>query len=178
MRDVIQLAEAGQSQAIAALVNQAYRPDAASAGWTHESALVTGDRISAEQVEKLLGPDSLILVNLLGPEIVACVHIAHDAPDCWIGMLATNPAAQNTGVGKRMLSAAEALAVTRFAPKRLMMSVLSSRPELLGFYQRRGYQLTGRVSDYPRQAGVGIPLVTELRVLELSKQPPILPRAQ
>ena len=92
MHDAIQLADASQSSAIAALVNKAYRPEPGEAGWTHESTLVAGDRISAEQVEKLLGPDSLILVNLLDHKIVACVHISHEAQECWIGMLATDPA--------------------------------------------------------------------------------------
>ena len=169
--ETIQLADASQSMAIAALVNKAYRPEAGAAGWTHESELVAGDRISSGQVENLFGPDSLVLVAMRGNEIVACVHVEHDVQDCWIGMLATLPKEQNTGVGKRVLMAAEDFAIERFAPKRLMMSVLSLRPELLSFYQRRGYQLTSQDTDYPWDAGVGTPLVTELRLLELSKLP-------
>lgn len=172
MNETIQPADRSQSMAIAALVNQAYRPAADAAGWTHESALVAGDRTSLQQVEKLFRPGSQVLIATRGNEMAACVHVEHVAQDCWIGMLATLPAAQNAGLGKRMLMAAEAFALAHFAPKRLMMSVLSSRAELLGFYQRRGYQLTGRFSEYPREAGVGTPLVADLRVLELSKLAP------
>ena len=166
---IIQRANTSQSVAIAALVNTAYRPDKNAKGWTHESDLVAGDRTSPEQVSQQMHPNSPVLVALRDREIVACVQITQDDSDCWIGMLATHPAEQNSGIGRKMLIAAEAYAATHFAPKRLMMAVLSSRPELLSFYQRRGYQLTGKVSQYPVDAGVGIPLMNDLHVLELCK---------
>lgn len=171
MNETIELAEISDSLAIAALVNKAYRPAPETGGWTHESALVAGDRTSSQQVESLFGSGSLVLVMRRENEIVACVHVECVGHDCWIGMLATLPAQQTVGVGKKVLMAAEAIAMEHFAPKRLMMSVLSSRPELLSFYQRRGYQLTGQVNDYPREASVGTPLLTELQLLELRKLP-------
>lgn len=169
MNEAIHLADASQSGAIAALVNKAYRPDANSGGWTHESDLVAGDRTSAELVAQQITPSSPVLVAVRNDEIIACVQVTCDASDCWIGMLATLPTEQNSGLGKRMLLAAEIYAVKNFAPTRLMMSVLSSRSELLSFYQRRGYKLTGKTTDYPLNAGVGTPLLDELHVLELSK---------
>ena len=174
MSEIIQPADASQSALIAALVNKAYRPEACASGWTHESALVAGDRTSAEQVAQQMTPSAPVLVAMRNQEIIACVQITHEAPVCWIGMLATLPSAQNAGMGKKMLMAAEAYAIKHFAPERWMMSVLSSRPELLRFYQRRGYQLTGQTSDYPVKAGVGIPLVNDLRLLELSKAVPAI----
>ncbi|PJO38441.1 GNAT family N-acetyltransferase [Delftia acidovorans] len=172
MNETIQLADISQSVEITALVNTAYRPNAKSRGWTHESDLVTGDRTSPEQVRQQITPSSPVLIAIRNNEIVACVQVTHDSSDCWIGMLATHPSEQNSGMGKKMLLAAEAYAVKHFAPKRLMMSVLSSRSELLSFYQRRGYKLTGQTCSYPLDAGVGTPLVKGLCVLELSKLPP------
>ena len=171
MSETIQLADSSQSKAIAVLVNKAYRPEANSGGWTHESDLVAGDRTSTEQVAQQITPSSPVLVAVRNDEIVACVQITCDDSDCWIGMLATLPTEQNSGMGKKMLTAAEAYAVKNFAPARLMMSVLSSRSELLSFYQRRGYKLTGKTTDYPLNTGVGTPRLNELRVLELSKIP-------
>lgn len=172
MNETIQLADSSQSQAIALLVNKAYRPDANSGGWTHESDLVAGDRTSADQIVQQITPSSPVLVAVRNDEIVACVQVTCDESDCWIGMLATLPTEQNSGMGKKMLLAAETYAVKNFAPARLMMSVLSSRPELLSFYQRRGYKLTGNTTDYPLNAGVGTPLLNDLLVLEMSKMPP------
>ncbi|MDH2233650.1 MULTISPECIES: GNAT family N-acetyltransferase [Delftia] len=174
MNETIQLADVSQSLEIAALVNKAYRPDAKSRGWTHESDLVAGDRTSPEQVRQQITPSSPVLIAIRNNEIVGCVQVTHDTSDCWIGMLATLPSEQNSGLGKKMLIAAEAYAVKHFAPKRLMMSVLSSRSELLSFYQRRGYQLTGQTCGYPLEAGVGTPLAKDLHVLELSKLLPAI----
>jgi GNAT superfamily N-acetyltransferase len=162
-------AQAADAAAIADLVNQAYRPGPAHAGWTHESALVSGDRTSAAQVRALFKKDSTVLVMRQGSALVACVHVERDGSVCWIGMLATSPALQAQGLGKQMLAAAEAFAIKTHAAKAFRMSVLSSRPELLDFYQRRGYQWTGATSAYPIEAGVGTPQRDDLQVLALLK---------
>lgn len=169
MNEVIQIAGKGDAAAIASLVNKAYRPGPDTFGWTHESELVAGDRISAAQVEQLFRQDSLVLALKCDGELTACVHVERSGRDCWIGMLATDPARQASGMGKKMLAAAEGIAIENFSPRRFMMSVLNSRPELLSFYQRRGYALTGKINEYPRDAGVGIPLSDALKVLEMQK---------
>ena len=85
MSVTIQLANTNQSVAIAALVNQAYRPGTNFKGWTHESDLVGGDRTSSEQVSQQMSPSAPVLVALRDKEVVACVQITQDASDCWIG---------------------------------------------------------------------------------------------
>ena len=154
---------------IAALVNRAYRPSPHEAGWTHESNLIAGERISTEQVLSLFDEHSTILLLRLGQEIVACVHVQGGKSCAYIGMLATNPAMQAQGIGKQMLLHAEAYATQHFNASVLKMSVLSSRPELLAFYERRGYVLTGQVEEYPLSAGVGQPIITGIQVLSLEK---------
>lgn len=157
---------------IASLVNRAYRPPPEQAGWTHEGNLVAGERTSAEQVLSLFHEQSAILVLCRGQsEIVACVHVQGDQSGAYIGMLATDPTVQAKGLGKQMLFHAETYAVEHFKASVFKMSVLSSRPELLAFYERRGYVLTGDVGDYPLSAGVGQPLVEGIHVLSLTKVP-------
>ena len=156
---------------IAALVNRAYRPSPQDAGWTHEANLVAGERTTIEQVLSLFHEQSTILLLCLGPEIVACVHVQGGQPGAYIGMLATNPTMQAQGLGKQLLFHAEAYAIEHFEASVLKMSVLSSRPELLAFYERRGYVLTGEVAEYPLSAGVGQPMVTGIHVLSLAKAP-------
>ena len=154
---------------IATLVNRAYRPSPQNAGWTHEANLIAGERTSTEQVLSLFHEQSTILLLRLGQEIVACVHVQGGHSCAYIGMLATNPAMQAQGLGKQMLFHAEAYASEHFNASVLKMSVLSSRPELLAFYERRGYVLTGQVEEYPLSAGVGQPIVTGIQVLSLEK---------
>lgn len=156
---------------IAALVNRAYRPSPQDAGWTHEANLIAGERTTTEQVLSLFHKQSTILLLCIGPEIVACVHVQGEQSSAYIGMLATNPAMQAQGLGKHMLHYAEAYAIEHFEASVLKISVLSSRPELLAFYERRGYVLTGEVTEYPLLAGVGQPIVAGIHVLSLAKVP-------
>lgn len=155
---------------IAALVNKAYRPESNGHGWTHEADLVSGARVNAAQVEKLIEGNGTVLVACDGNSLIGCVHIEPASLSCYIGMLATNPSQQNQGLGKQLLAKAEELAAVHYGATSYKMSVLSSRPELLAYYERRGYQLTGASSPYPVDAGVGKPRSLDLRVLDLIKQ--------
>lgn len=164
-------AEICDAPAIAALVNRAYRPGAGVAGWTHEGHLVDGPRTTAMQVAELFGEGSCVRVLCRDDfTIVACVHIQAADGGAYIGMLATDPDLQAQGLGKQLLAHAEAYAAEHLGATRFYLSVLSSRPELLAFYQRRGYVLTGESDEYPLSAGVGQPRVTGLKVLSLSKK--------
>lgn len=162
--DTFRTANKSDAEAIAQLVNKAYRPETGAAGWTHESDLVSGNRTSVGQVEGVLSkPDSVILVGLKGSEIVACVHVEKDGNFSHIGMLAVNPKLQGAGAGKQMLAYAEGYANEYFGSEKFIMIVVSSRSELIAFYLRRGYRKTGTVQDYPLSAGVGTPKFSNLK---------------
>lgn len=155
---------------IATLVNRAYRPAPHEAGWTHEASLVAGDRTTRDQVLALFDGPSTLLVLCHGSSIVACVQVQACGSSAYIGMLATDPALQAQGLGKQMLARAESYATVELGATQLRMSVLSTRSELLAFYERRGYMLTGEVEQYPLSAGVGVPLVDGMVVLSLAKK--------
>lgn len=152
------------------LVNRAYRPDSSNCGWTHESHLVAGDRVSLELIQALFRSRSFVLVLCKDRDIVACVHVQGNASAAWIGMLATEPAWQAQGVGKRMLQYAEAYAVEFLNAGIVQLSVLAARPELIAFYERQGYSRTGQIEDYPVAAGIGQPLFDGLKVEMLAKR--------
>jgi ribosomal protein S18 acetylase RimI-like enzyme len=155
---------------ISTLVNRAYRPAPHERRWTHEADLISGPRTSTAQVLSLFGPKSCILVLTAGSKIVACVHLLNGESSVYIGMLATDPTLQTQGLGKQMLMHAEQYATAHFNASVFEMSVLSSRPELLAFYQRRGYVCTGEIEDYPVSAGVGQPIIDGIQVVALSKK--------
>ena len=50
----------------------------------------------------------------------------------------------------------------------LIMYVLDVRSELIAYYQRRGYQITGHTAPYPVNANVGQPLVP-IQLIEMKK---------
>jgi ribosomal protein S18 acetylase RimI-like enzyme len=161
------------AEAIAHLVNAAYRPEPGTEGWTHEGHLVAGPRIAPEQVRALPGERSVVLVLEGGGQIRACVHVKATDSVAYIGMLATAPAFQAQGLGKQLLGQAEAHAVDHYGVTRFRMSVLSSRPELLAFYERRGYARTGDTETYPPESEVGQPKVPDLHLIWIEK--PVVP---
>lgn len=167
----LRIAGEADAQEIATLVNRAYRPSPQEAGWTHEANLIAGERINLSQVLSLFHEQSTVLLLCHAAEIVACVHVQGGQSGAYIGMLATNPGMQAQGLGKQMLLHAEAYATEHLKASVFRMSVLSSRPELLAFYQRRGYVLTGEVAEYPLSAGVGLPIIEGIHLLSLEKTP-------
>lgn len=174
--DSFKIALAADAEAIASLVNQAYRPSTVVAGWTHESHLVSGVRIASGQVLDLISAsDSRILLAYRQAVLIACVHLKKEGADCHIGMLAVKPDGQCAGIGKRLLAYAENHAASEWAVKAFVMAVLTARTELLDFYLRRGYQKTGKVMAYPVDAGVGTPRQDNLTLDVLVKQQAILP---
>lgn len=96
----------------------------------------------------------------------------------YIGMFAVHPSLQGQGVGNVILEAAETFAERHLQsstqapdekPARLTMSILSHRPELLAYYQRRGYQLNGNKMPFPDDGNNGEPKRQDLELLELEK---------
>lgn len=151
------------------LVNAAYRPVSNEKGWTHEAALVAGDRTSPKQVEDLFTNDSWVLVLTVRDRIAACVHVKRDGQACQIGMLATYPKLQGQGLGHQVLACAERFALSHCLAKRIEIAVLSSRLELLAFYKRRNYVFTGRSDAYPSGRGYGVEKINGLEVLYMNK---------
>ena len=154
--------------ALVGLVNRAYRPEQAAAGWTHEAHLVAGMRTNASQVEGLMAArGSVLLVGLRDDQLAACVQVEANDGSSYIGMLAVEPALQAKGLGTQTLEFAERYAAQVQGASRLVMTVVSHRKELVAFYLRRGYQLTGRTEGFPSYAGK--PKQPGLELVDLAK---------
>jgi len=133
------------------LIERAYRGDTAKAGWTHEADLLFDDRTSADELTALVAdPDRVILLAHRDGALVGCVQVARIGDDrAYLGMLTVEPSLQASGLGRRLLAAAEAEAVARFAARRMEMTVIHRRAELIAWYQRRGYAPTGETRPFP-----------------------------
>jgi ribosomal protein S18 acetylase RimI-like enzyme len=163
----IRRADLTDAEAVADLVNRAYRPEPGSEGWTHESALVSGDRIDQEKVAAAIQLGT-ILVGSNKQGLVGCVQVEVNGQVAHIGMLAVDPSLQTSGIGKLLLARAEELAFQKFNAEVGVLVVIAARTELVDFYLRRGYMRTEKWSQYPVDSGVGTPgkeamLLTELR---------------
>jgi GNAT superfamily N-acetyltransferase len=84
-------------------------------------------------------------------------------------MLTVRPALQNARLGRVLIDAAEAHA-RDFGADLMEMTVIDSRQELIDWYLRRGYALTGRTAPFPADdPRFGLPKVSSLRFVILAK---------
>lgn len=163
----IRKAELTDTEEVTKLINRAYRPKAGSEGWTHESALVSGDRVGQDKVAKAIHSGT-VLVGNCERGLVGCVQVEVTDRVAHIGMLAVDPLLQTSGIGKLLLAHAEECAVQKFNAQVSVLVVIAARVELVEFYLRRGYLKTEEWSQYPTDAGFGTPekeamLLTTLR---------------
>lgn len=133
------------------LIERAYRGDTAKAGWTHEADLLFDDRTSADELTALIAdPDRVVLLAHRDDILIGCVQVARAGDDrAYLGMLTVEPTLQASGLGRRLLTAAEAEAVARFGARRMEMTVIRRRAELIAWYERRGYAPTGETRPFP-----------------------------
>ena len=189
-------AEANDIDALEQLLNRCYRQ---AEGWTNEADLIGGIRTTKDELLAVIAdPRHYIFIypkTTTGErdgeetgELLGCIAVdIKDEADtnqhagnkkAYIGMFAVLPELQGHGVGHQILQAAETFAQLHLQsntskstqnPVRLTMSILSHRPELLAYYQRRGYQLNGNSMPFPIDGNNGEPKRQDLELLELEK---------
>jgi GNAT superfamily N-acetyltransferase len=150
------------------LVESAYRGAAARAGWTHEADLIEGERIAAEALAALVkAPNGRILVACDGAALHGCVNIADlGAGLAYLGLLCVDPQRQAAGLGKAIIAAAEALAAEAFGARRIEMTVIDRRAELIAYYERRGYRASGERRPFPIALDPPLGMVVLVKSLE------------
>ena len=139
--------------------------------WTTEKAFVDGIRITNEQLSGDLSRSNFKLFVGENEQdlLVACIGLSFDHNSVEIGTFAIDSSVQNLGYGKQMLNYVEAYVAQSCSEVRdLIMYVLDVRSELIAYYQRRGYQITGHTEPYPVNANVGQPLVP-IQLIEMKK---------
>ena len=157
--------------AIVALVESAYRGDASRIGWTTEADFLDGRRTGPDDVlAQLARPRSRILLAHRDEALVACAHVAVEDGAGYFGMFSVVPGLQGGGIGKQVLAEAERIARDEFGQRRMAMTVIDLRDELIAFYERRGYRRTGVRKPFPYgDARFGLPRRDDLRFEVLEK---------
>ena len=148
---VMRQATLGDVPAIVTLVESAYRGDVSRAGWTTEADFLDGQRIDVPGVADIIvKPGSvIILAKSDDGTLLACCHIEKQGAACYFGMFSVRPGMQGSGIGRHMLAEAERFASTTWKSIKMEMTVISIRTELIQWYERRGYQRTGRFKPFP-----------------------------
>jgi GNAT superfamily N-acetyltransferase len=126
----IRRADAGEADAIAALINSAFGPA--------EEFFVEGDRIGADGVRELFGKGAFLVAGDYG----GVVYVEPRGERAYLGLLSVAPARQGEGLGKRLTAAAEDFAREHGA-RFMDLRVVNLRKELPPMYRKLGYIETG-----------------------------------
>ncbi len=141
---------------IVALVNSAYRGESAKQGWTSESHLLEGIRVDEPEMDGYFDRLEVTLLKYVNENdhidaFVYLEQVAHER--LYLGMLTVNPTSQAAGIGRQLLAAADEVARDKGC-KAVKISVITTRTELIAWYERRGFKATGET----------YPLITEKSV--------------
>lgn len=169
---IIRDARTGDIAALHALIESAYRGEASRAGWTTEADLLGGQRTDPEELADILAdPEQTLMTAWDGDDLLACIRIQRQSDGAgYFGMLSVSPTRQASGLGRRMVGAAEAALAQRFGARLVRISVFPQRDTLIAWYERLGYRDTGRTLpfDYDNLR-LGVALRDDLHFIVMEK---------
>jgi ribosomal protein S18 acetylase RimI-like enzyme len=149
----IRVATLDDVPAIEDVVQSAYRGEVSRDGWTTEADLLDGIRTDPAAVGAAVsGPGGLMLVAVgAGTQtVLGCCQLERRDDDVtYFGMFAVRPRLQRGGLGRRLLAAAEEYASSQWSTATMEMTVIVQRVDLIAWYVRRGYTVTGETRPFP-----------------------------
>ena len=140
------------------LVNEAYRGDTSRQGWTTEANLLDGLRIDESTLSGYLDDPNVVILKNTNEhkQITGCVYLELRTPKLYLGMFSVSPLLQAKGIGRNLLLAAEEY-TQKLNLECITMTVISTRYELINWYERRGYKVTGKTLPFHVDKKFGIP---------------------
>lgn len=125
-------ADQSDENALLGLINRAFRV---------ESFFIRGDRLTAQRLREHMQTGRFLVAEENGA-ILACVYVELHGEAAYFGLLSIDPARQKTGLGRRMVAAAEEFA-REMGARRMDITVVNLRTELPPYYRKLGYELSG-----------------------------------
>ena len=142
----VRMADADDTEALVRLINAAFAV---------EKPIIEGDRIDLERLSALYHTGKFLLLEENGRP-VGCVYAeVKQSGRGYIGLLGVEPDRQRSGLGRRMIEAAEQYlraAGCQFADLR----VVHVRAELQPIYEKLGYSVIG-IAPIPDSIALKIP---------------------
>lgn len=139
---------------IHALIELCFRGEFAKKGWTYESDLIDGIRITEESLRNEMNAGNFLTHCDEEGRIVGCVYtrVLPEEKTLYVGLLSVHPLLQSQGLGKKLMAAAEAVAKEEGCSK-LSVNVITTRKELIDWYERQGYMCSEEFTPYLKRDG-------------------------
>lgn len=163
----IQPATAQDVPAIIKIVNSAYHGQAGSKSWTSEGHLVSGPRITEENLHNYIQQPNITILRCADEQdtIVGCVLLEKKPNTLYLGMLSVDPQIQASGIGKLLLTQSETFARLH-QYKTITITVIDQRHELIDWYKRKGYTPTGNIIPFTNPSSTAL---ADFSFVELQK---------
>jgi ribosomal protein S18 acetylase RimI-like enzyme len=129
----VRVASAGEAPVIARLVSLAY---------VVEAFFKIGDRTNADEVRDLMKTGQFLVLEESPGAPAGCVYVKIEGDRGYFGMLSIDPARQGRGLGRALITEAEARCRAEGC-RHMDIEVVNLREELPPFYRRLGYVETG-----------------------------------
>ena len=170
---VFRLATEADVSDVVELVESAYRGELSRAGWTTEADLLDGRRTDEEAIADVVASARarMVLATHDGRELLGCCQLERRPDDlAYFGTFAVRPGLQGGGVGSLLLVEAERQARDEWGSRVMEMTVIAQRAELIAWYARRGYELTGETRPFPYgEPRFGLPRRPDLHFVVFTK---------
>src|SRR6266481_3388698 len=124
----IRVGQADDVNALAVLVNAAFRV---------EQPFIEGDRVDAEGVRSYMARGKFLVAGN-SSSLAACVYVELRGDRGYLGLLGVDPLRQGSGLGRRMMDAAENY-FREAGCQAVDLRVISARTPLPAFYRHLGY---------------------------------------
>ena len=141
----LRMAMGGDVEQLVKLINAAF---------VVEQIAIAGDRIDRLGVETYMRSGRFLLLEENGA-LLGCVYVEKRGDHGYVGLLSVDPAQQKRGLGNKLAGAAEGY-FREEGCGAVDLRVISVRAELLSFYGKLGYVVTG-TSPMPTQVALKIP---------------------
>jgi len=141
----IRLAQSADVEALAGLINMAFRV---------ELPFIEGDRINPDGVRAYMKKGRFLLAEA-SSGLAGCVYVEVRGDRGYLGLLGVEPRRQGTGLGRKLMDAAEDFFRNANCVA-IDLRIVSAREPLPGFYRHLGYVEIGR-APLPTDAPVKVP---------------------
>lgn len=170
-------ARKADAPALVDLIERAYRGPEAAGKWTSEASLLTGPRTNLDEIITLIDrEDSRFILAEQDGTLAGCCLVQGISREpqqgsgyaesfgvpgykgeaqkaainaAYFGMFAIEPGTHGSGLGKIVIAEAERRVADLWGANQVVMTVINLRSELIAWYERRGYRLTGATLPFP-----------------------------
>ncbi|KAJ5887919.1 acyl-CoA N-acyltransferase [Penicillium taxi] len=167
------IATLDDAEKIQQLVQEAFRAEDSRQDWTGNVELARAFTVKVEDIITTMAKpnNEFLLATEENNTPICCVGASErENSHARLFMLAVDDRYQRQGLGRQVITYAEGYCQRTWNSEVIELDALSTRPQLIRWYMRCGYQQTGETKPFPRAIFKELELPQDLCFIELEKR--------